>query len=263
VVPVPDWFPSPTNLRFRRTLKQLNAIIYRMIAQRRSQPQERGDLLSILLHARDENDGAGMSDEQLRDEAMTIFLAGHETTANALSWTWYLLTQNPAEENKLLDELTAVLNGRPPTVADLSQLVFTERVLMESMRLYPPAYGFGRIALADCNIGGFRVPRGTNIILCPWVSHRDGRWFDEPLAFRPERWSNELAKRLPRYAYFPFGGGPRICIGNSFAMMEATLILATIAQRYHFRLRPDPPVVPHAYVTLRPGHGIPVTLAKR
>ena len=194
---------------------------------------------------------------------MTLFLAGHETTASALSFMWYLLAQHPEVERKLLDELTAVLRGRPPTVADLPRLVYTERVLLESMRLYPPAYGFGRVAKVDCELGGYRIPRGTTVILCPWVTHRDGRWFDEPLAFRPERWEGDLARKLPRYAYFPFGGGARQCIGNTFAMMEATLVLATIAPRYHFTLLPEPRVVPRAVVTLRPAQGIPMVVSKR
>ena len=224
---------------------------------------QRGDLLSLLLFARDEDDGTGMTDLQVRDEAMTLFLAGHETTASALSFTWYLLAQHPEVEQKLLDELASVLKGQPPTVADVPRLVYTERVLLESMRLYPPAYGFGRVAKVDCELGGYRIPRGTTVILCPWVTHRDGRWFEEPLAFRPERWAGDLARKLPRYAYFPFGGGARQCIGNTFAMMEATLVLATIAPRYHFTLLPEPPVVPRAVVTLRPAQGIPVVVSKR
>jgi cytochrome P450 len=262
-LPLPPSWPTPANLRFKRTMQKLDAIIYRMIAQRRATGEQHNDLMSLLLQARDEDDGTGMTDVQLRDEAMTLFLAGHETTANALSWTWYLLAQHPDVERKLLDELTAVLHGRPPTVADLPRLVYTERVLMESMRLYPPAYGFGRVARVDCELGGYRIPRGTTVILCPWVTHRDGRWFDEPLAFRPERWENDLVKRLPRYAYFPFGGGQRQCIGNGFAMMEATLVVATLAARFNFALRPDPPVTPRAVVTLRPARGIPVVVHKR
>ncbi|HYV34929.1 MAG TPA: cytochrome P450 [Gemmataceae bacterium] len=263
LIPVPDWLPTPANLHFKRTLRQLDAIIYKMIAQRRQSGEDRGDLLSLLLQARDEDDGTGMTDLQLRDEAMTLFLAGHETTANALSWTWYLLAQHPEVETKLLQELDTVLHGLPPTVADLPRLVYCEHVLMEAMRLYPPAYGFGRLAKVDCAIGGYRIPNGTTVILCPWVTHRDARWFDDPLAFRPERWAGDAAKRMPRYAYFPFGGGPRQCIGNAFAMMEATLVLATVAPHYHFTLRPDPPVTPRAVVTLRPAHGIPVVISCR
>jgi cytochrome P450 len=215
------------------------------------------------LQARDEDDGTGMTDRQLRDEAMTLFLAGHETTAGALSFTWYLLAKHPEVERKLLAELTEVLGGRAPTLADLPRLVYTERVLLESMRLFPPAYGFGRVAKVDCELGGYRIPRGTTVIMVPWVTHRDGRWFEEPLQFRPERWAGDLAKRLPRYAYFPFGGGPRLCIGNQFAMMEAMLIIATMAPRYHVELLPEPPVVPRPVVTLRPAQGVPVKVHRR
>jgi cytochrome P450 len=263
VLPLPDWFPTAANLRFKHTVKKLDAIIYQMIAQRRASGQQRGDLLSLLLQARDEDDGTGMTDRQLRDEAMTLFLAGHETTAGALSFTWYLLAQHPEVERKLLAELTTVLGGRTPTLADLPRLVYTEQVLLESMRLFPPAYGFGRVAKVDCELGGYRIPRGTTVIMVPWVTHRDGRWFDAPLQFSPERWAGDLAKRLPRYAYFPFGGGPRLCIGNQFAMMEATLIIAAMAPRYHFELQPEPPVVPRPVVTLRPAHGVPVKVHRR
>jgi cytochrome P450 len=263
VLPLPLGFPTPTNLRFNRTLKKLNAVIYKMITQRRRSQAEGDDLLSLLLHARDEDDGTGMTDRQLRDEAMTLFLAGHETTASALSFTWYLLAQHPAVEQKMLDELTSVLNGRTPTVADLPRLVYTERVLLESMRLYPPAFGFGRLAKVDCEIGGYRIPRGTTVIMVPWVTHRDGRWFEQPLEFLPERWAGDFAKRLPRYAYFPFGGGPRLCIGNQFAMMESTLVLATMLPRFHCELLPGAPMVPRPVVTLRPAHGVHVRLHKR
>jgi cytochrome P450 len=263
LLPLPPSFPTPANLRFKRTMKKLDAVVYQLIAQRRQSGERRGDLLSLLLQARDEDDGTGMTDLQLRDEVMTLFLAGHETTANALAWTWYLLAQHPDVDGKLVDELEAVLGGRAPSVADLPRLVYTERVLLESMRLYPPAYAFGRLAKVDCAIAGYRIPRGTTVILCPWVTHRDPRWFDDPLTFRPERWAGDFAKRLPRFAYFPFGGGQRQCIGNQFAMMEAMLVLATVAQHFRFQLCPDPAVVPRAVVTLRPAHGIPALLYKR
>jgi cytochrome P450 len=262
-LPLPTNFPTPANLRFNRTVKKLDQVIYKMIAQRRQSGEQRGDLLSLLLQARDEDDGTGMTDRQLRDEAMTLFLAGHETTASALSFTWYVLAQHPEVERKLLAELTSVLAGRTPTLADLPRLPYTEQVLMESMRLYPPAYGFGRVARVDCELGGYRIPRGTTVILVPWVTHRDGRWFEDPLTFRPERWSGDLAKRLPRYAYFPFGGGPRLCIGNQFAMMEASLIVATVVPHYRFELRPEPPMVLRPVVTLRPAQGLAMKLHKR
>jgi cytochrome P450 len=263
VVPLPLVFPTRVNRRFKRTIRQLDAILFKMIAQRRQADTQRSDLLSLLLQARDEADGTGMTDQQLRDEAMTLFLAGHETTASALSFTLYLLALHPEVEKRLLGELTAVLGGRTATMADLPRLVFTEHVLMEAMRLYPPAYAFGRLAKVDCELGGYLIPRGTTIILSPWLSHRDARWFPDPLAFRPERWEGDLLHKLPRYAYFPFGGGPRLCIGNQFAMTEAMLVLATLVPRCHFELLPDPPVTLRAVVTLRPAQGVPVKLHRR
>ncbi len=260
-IPVPLWLPTPGNVRFRRALRRLDRIVFRLIRQCRAGHGQGDDLLSLLLRATDES--GGMTDRQLRDEVTTLFLAGHETTANALSWTWYLLGRHPEVEAKLLAELNAVLAGRPPEVADLARLPYCEQVVRESLRLYPPAYGFGRVAIHDCEVGGFRVPRGTTVIVSQWVTHRDGRFFDEPLAFRPERWSDELARRLPRYAYFPFGGGPRVCIGSGFALQEAALVLATIVPRFRFDLVPDHPVVPLPVVTLRPRHGILASLRQR
>ncbi len=263
LVPLPDWVPTPANLRSLRSRRRLDAIIYRMIRERRAAGAHGDDLLSLLLQARDEGDGSGMTDLQVRDEAMTLFLAGHETTASALAWTWYLLAVYSEEEAKLLAELREVLGDRQPTVADLPRLVRCERAVTEAMRLYPPAYAFGRLALADVEIGGYRIPRGTVVVACQWVTHRDGRFFEEPEAFRPDRWAGDLAKRLPRFAYFPFGGGQRVCIGSGFAMMEAVLILATVLPRYHFTLVPGHPVAPKAFVTLRPGKGIMAVLHRR
>jgi cytochrome P450 len=216
----------------------------------------------MLMLARDD-EGQSMSEGQLRDEVITLLLAGHETTALALSWTWYLLAQHSDVDTKLAAELRDVLGGRAPTVGDLPQLRYTEQVVTEAMRLYPPAWGFGREALADCEIGGYAIPAGTTIIISPWVSHRDPRYFDQPAEFRPERWSGDFARQLPRFAYMPFGGGPRICIGNRFAMMEAVLILATVAQRFRLRWHGTRPVVPQPSITLRPKGGVWVKLAPR
>jgi cytochrome P450 len=260
---IPRWVPTPMNLRVKRIVRQLDAIIYRFIEQRRRSGVERGDLLSLLLHARDTDDGTGMTDKQLRDEAMTLFLAGHETTALSLSWTWYLLARNPEAEAKLHAELAAVLGGRAPAVADLPRLPYTGRVVQESLRLYPPAYGMGREAIRDCEIGGYPVPKGMTIFLAQWVVHRDPRWYDQPEKFDPDRWADGLEERLPKFAYFPFGGGPRLCIGNTFALMETALVLATVAQRYRLELVPDHPVVPWPSMTLRPKHGIKVVLRRR
>jgi cytochrome P450 len=251
----PTWLPTPRKIRATIATWRLDKIIFRFIAERRASGKDSGDLLSMLLAARDE-DGSRMTDRQLRDEAITIFLAGHETTANALSWTWMLLAQNPDVEAKLHAELDAVLAGRAPSVEDLASLRYTGHVITESMRLYPPAWGMARVAIEDVEIGGYPIPKGCGVSLAQWVVHRDPRWFDAPEQFRPERWEGDLLKRLPRFAYFPFGGGPRQCIGNNFAVMEATLLLATIAQKFRVRLVPGHQVVPMPSITLRPRFGI-------
>ena len=216
----------------------------------------------MLLAAQDE-DGSQMSDQQLRDEAMTLFLAGHETTALLLSWAWYLLAENPSVEAKLHAELTAVLGGRTPTMADLPALNYTDQIVKEVLRLYPPAYAMGRQSLQDIEIGGYRIPAKAQLFFFPYVVQRDPRYFDAPEEFRPERWTEAFVKQLPRYAYFPFGGGPRLCIGNSFATMEAVLILATIAQQFRLTLVPNQIIKPLPSVTLRPERGIKMVLEKR
>jgi cytochrome P450 len=262
-LPVPVWLPTPGNRRLRRAIERLDKIIYGFIKQRRVSGEERGDLLSILLHAQHEDDGSRMTDKQLRDEAMTLFLAGHETTALALSWSWYLIASHSQVEARLVEELRAVVGARFPTAEDLPQLRYHEHVVTEAMRLYPPAYTIGREAIEGCTIGGYRIPEGTTLLLSQWLVHRDARYFEQPEAFRPERWENGLAQRLPKYAYFPFGGGPRLCIGNTFAMMEAVLVLATIAGCYRLTLVPDHPIVPGATFTLRPVHGVKAVLTRR
>jgi cytochrome P450 len=204
-----------------------------------------------------------MTDRQVRDEVMTLFMAGHETTAVALSWTWYLLAQHPEVEARLIEELRAVLGGRAPTAADLPRLRYTEMVVTESMRLYPPAYALGRQAASATEIAGHPLRAGVIVILPTYVVQRDPRWFEEPEAFRPARWEDDGGRRLPRYAYFPFGGGPRLCIGNGFAMMEACLLLAAIAQRFRLALVPGQRVTPTPYVTLRPEPGLRMRLARR
>jgi cytochrome P450 len=204
-----------------------------------------------------------MTDRELRDEVVTLFLAGHETTALALSYSFYLLATHPEAEARLSAELAEVLRGRPPTSADVPRLRYAEWVAKESMRLYPPAPSIGREAINDCEIGGYHVPKGTQIGLMQWVVHRDPRWFDEAEAFRPERWDNDLAKRLPRGAYFPFGDGPRVCIGNHFAMMETVLILATVLQRYRLELAPGYKLELFPSITLRPKHGVQVVVRER
>jgi len=259
---VPLWVPTPRNLRAKLGVHRLEKVIYRIISARRASGRDTGDLLSILLQVQDE-DGTRMSDRQLRDETITLFLAGHETTANTLSWSWWLLAQNPAVEKKFHEELDGVLGGRIPTVEDLPKLNYLNHVLTESLRLYPTAWGMARLANEEHEIAGYPVHPGYGVAFAQWVVHRDPRWYDAPLEFRPERWENGLAKRLPRFAYFPFGGGPRQCIGNTFALMEASVVLATIGQKFRFRLVPGHKVTPLASITLRPKDGIQVKLETR
>jgi cytochrome P450 len=249
-------------LRFLSALRRLDKITYGIINERRSSSTDTGDLLSMLLHFQDE-EGNRMSDKQLRDEVVGMFFAGYETTANALSWTWYLLSQHPKRETRLLRELQEVLGKRVPTVEDLPRLRYTDMVIKESMRLYPPAWNISRIAIEECEIGGYRVLAGTRLLMSQWVMHRDPRFFENPEVFDPERWGDGFAERTPKYAYFPFGGGPRQCIGNSFAMMQATVVLATIAQRYRPKLVPGQRVIPQPSITLRPAGGMKMLLKKR
>jgi len=255
-------FLSPAR---HRATQDLNQIIDGIIRERRASAEQRNDLLSTLLQVRDA-DGKPMSDAQLRNEVMTLFLAGHETTALSLSWTCFLLAQHPEVEAKLVDELRAVLGGdREPTPEDVPRLRYTEMVLKESMRLYPAVWGIGRRAIADCEIGGYRVTAGTNIFIFQSLTQRDPRFFSNPDTFEPERWREDAVRsgKIPRFAFFPFGGGPRVCVGASFAMLEATLLLAMIQRRFHFDLVPGHPVEPMPSVTLRPKHGIRVTLHRR
>lgn len=265
MIRLPMAVPTPTNLRLKRAKGRLDRIIYGIIAARRASKEERGDLLSMLIAATDpvEEGGAGMTDLQLRDEAMTLFMAGHETTANTLAWIWFLLSTHPEVEAKLHAELDEVLPNRPPTFDDLPRLSYSEKVVTEALRLYPTVWLLGREAVEPTEVGGYPVPTGTTVYMPQWVIHRDARFFEDPLSYRPERWAEGLAKKIPRYAYFPFGGGPRICIGNAFAMMEATLLLATIARRYKIQVVHPEKVVPLPTMTLRPVGGIEVALVER
>ena len=259
---VPLWVPTPRNIRAELGIRRIEKIIYRIIAERRAGGHDAGDLLSMMLAARDE-DGSRMTDRQLRDETITLFLAGHETTANALAWTWWLLAQNPQAENKFHEELDGVLGGRHPSLEDLPKLAYMNNALTESLRLYPPAWGIARLAAEDHELAGYPVHPGMGVAFAQWVVHRDPRWFDAPEEFRPERWECGLARQLPRFAYFPFGGGPRQCIGNAFALMEAGLLLATIGQKFRFRLVPGHRVTPLASITLRPRSGIRAVVEAR
>jgi cytochrome P450 len=257
---LPD-FLAPSR---RRAINDLNRIIEGILRERRASNRPHGDLLDMLLQMRD-SEGRPMNDAQLRDEVMTLFLAGHETTAIALSWAFFLIAENPCVEARLIEELHTVLGDREPTADDLPLLRYTEMILKESMRLYPAVWGIGRRAIADCRIGGYRVPAGTNIFIFQFLTQRDERFFPNADKFDPERWRDDpvRSRKIPRFAYFPFGGGPRVCVGASFAMLEATLLLAMIQQKCHFELVPGHAVEPVASVTLRPKNGIRVTVHRR
>ncbi len=245
--------------KFVRAKALLDKTIYDIIARRRETGEDKGDVVSMLLAARDE-DGSALSDVQVRDQLMTLLAAGHETTANALTWTFYLLSQNPEERDKLLAELHSVLNGRSPTVEDLARLPYLEMVVKESMRLFPPAWIMGRRAIEDYDLEGYHLPAGSFVLLSPWVIHHKAEYFAEPQRFWPERFDPEKGEEQPPFAYFPFGAGPRMCIGSTFAMMEVRLLLATILQRYSPRLAPGHPVVPRPMVTLRSRFGMCMVL---
>jgi cytochrome P450 len=249
--------------RIRRARIELDEIVYALIADRRRSPRDRGDLLSMLLTAQDEDDGLRMTDQQFRDEAMTLFLAGHETTSNALAWTWYLLSRAPGVEARLHEEIDRVLRGRRPSPDDLPALPFVDQVITESMRLYPPAWIIGRRAIEDYRVGDYLVPSRSIVVVSPYVLQRDPRFFADPLAFKPERWTPAFKAALPPFAYFPFGGGTRRCIGESFAWMELGLIVATIAQQWRFERLPDHEPVPQPGVTLRMKHGLKMTARRR
>jgi cytochrome P450 len=246
--------PTPRNRRLHAAIRSLDRVVYAIINERRQRNTDTGDLLSMLLLARDEETGEGMNDRQLRDEVMTLLLAGHETTANALTWMWYLLSQHPDVEARLHAELDEVLGGNLPTVDHLPDLQYTHMMIQEALRLYPPVFGFGRKAIGEDVLGGYYVPANTLIWLSPYVTHRHPDFWEHPEAFDPERFSPEHAANRPHYAHYPFGGGPRLCIGSNLAMMEAQLITATVAQRYRPRLVPGHPVEPQ--VLLRPVSGI-------
>ena len=255
------YFPLPAMARVRRAARLLNELVYAIVRKRRATNCDTGDLLSMLLQAEDE-DGSRMTDQQLRDEAITFLLAGHETTALSLTWTWYLLSQHPEVQYKLREELRQVLDGNVPQAKDLIRLPYTERVVKESMRLYPPAWGVARTVVKDCEIGGYHIPVGANIVASQWVMHRDPRYFADPEQFEPDRWTDN-SLRLPKFAYFPFGGGPRVCIGAAFAMLEATLLLATIAQQVELQLVSGQQIAPIPSITLRPDKGVRMIVHRR
>jgi cytochrome P450 len=255
---LPDWFPSGENLRFRRAVRTLDEVIQTMIHQRRALPEMPDDLLTTLLTACDEN-GQGLDERQVRDEVITLLIAGHETVASALTWTWYLLSLHPEIRAQMEEEVSRVLDGRTPQPADLPRLETTRRIFMEALRLYPPAWLITRSAIAEDEILGFRIPAEALIILSPFTLHRHAQFWQQPETFNPDRFTSEYQTR---YSYIPFGGGPHLCIGNNFAMIEAQLILAITAQRFRFDLLPDITVEPEPLVTLRPKHGLPIQIKK-
>ncbi|MBX3275133.1 MAG: cytochrome P450 [Sandaracinaceae bacterium] len=260
VIAPPESWPTPANLRFARHREVLDETVASIIRQRRARPGEGDDLLSMLLETVDEETGESMDDRQLRDEVMTIFLAGHETTANALSWTFYLLGKHPEVARRLREELRAVLGGRPPTADDYRALEYTRMVFSEAMRLYPPAWILARAPRVDTELGGYLLEGGSRMFISPWVVHRHPDVWPDPEGFDPERFRDP--KAIDPFAFFPFGGGRRMCIGQGFAMLEGVLILASLAQRFHLELVPGHPVAPEAMVTLRPKHGVRVVARK-
>ncbi|MEM9453318.1 MAG: cytochrome P450 [Myxococcota bacterium] len=274
---LPGWVPNPARARMRRAVQQLDDLVYGLIDERRAAmgaAVERGardlprdlphDLLQAMVEAVDEEgDQGSLSRQEVRDELVTLFLAGHETTSHALSWTFLLLSRNPGQRARLHEELDAVLAGRAPTFDDLEALTLTERVMYESMRLYPPAFVLARRAIEDTEVGGYFVPAGSEVVVWTWMTHRDPRWYPAPLVFRPDRFGPEARAARPRMAYLPFGGGPRACIGSMFSLVESRLVLATIARRFELELLPGARVKTRPSITLAPRHGLPMRLRRR
>jgi cytochrome P450 len=268
LMPFSQWLeklPLPSVRRFERARDRLDKTVYRLIAERRASGRDSGDLLSMLLLSQDEEGESrqGLTDKQVRDEALTLLLAGHETAANALIWTWYLLSQNPDAEAKLYAELDRVLGGRLPVLDDLPQLRYTEGVFAEALRLYPPAWAIGRRAKQEFSVGEYKIPARSIVLMSPWVVHRDARWFSDPLKFAPERWQTAEIETRPKFSYFPFGGGARLCIGERFAWMEGVLVIAVIASRWRLRMAPGQQVDTQARITLRPKYPMRMIVEQR
>jgi cytochrome P450 len=255
ILDVPANWPSRRNLRFRRALRRLDAVVYRILRQQQPAPADSANLLSLLLHARDEETGQGMTEEQLRNEVLTLLLAGHETTANALTWTWYLLSKHPGVARQVRAELVELLGDRVPAAEDLPKLAGTTRVIQEALRLYPPIWVMERRALADDVIAGYHIPAGSTVVICPYVTHRHREFWENPEGFDPDRFLSG-----PPQAYLPFGLGQRLCIGNHFALMEARVIVAMVLRAFRLDLVPGFPVVPKPGITLRARHGLLMTL---
>ena len=260
---LPPVVPTPRNRKFTRALKVLDQTIYAIIRERRASGEDKPDLLSMLMNARDEDTGEGMDDHTLRNEVAVMLFAGHETTAATLTWAFYLLSQHPEAEQHLHAELSEVLAGRSPTLDDLPKLRFNRMVIEEALRMYPPAWSMSRQSVAEDELGGYRLPAGSSFNVCINNVHYDPRFWDHPERFDPERFLPERSADRPHFAYLPFGGGPRLCIGNQFALTEAQLVLASVAQRYQLRLVPGHPVQPNPIFVLRTSHGLPVTAHRR
>ena len=257
---LPDWVPLDDSRRYVEGVDALDAFVAETVARRRESAEVRSDLLNMLLSARDE-DGSAMSPAQIRDEAINLFVGGFDTPSLAIAWTWYLLAQHPHIAQRVTAEVDSVLGNRDPDSADLAKLAFTQMVLKESMRLYPPAWLLGREAIKDTELGGIAISKGSTVLISQWVMHRDSRYFDQADEFRPNRW--ESAPALPRFVYFPFGAGPRVCIGAAFATMECTFVVAMMARRFRFAMATDKPVEPIATMTLRPRGGMPARVTPR
>ncbi|MCI0394801.1 MAG: cytochrome P450 [Chloroflexi bacterium] len=256
----PEYVPTPHNRRVRRVARELDEIVYSIIHKQGEAGEGEGNLLSVLQSALDEKTGEGMSKQQLRDEVLVLLLAGHETTTYALGWTWYLLSKHPGELRRLRAELKAVLNGQMPTLEDLPRLTYTEQVIKEAIRLYPPTWAITRASIADDVVGGYHIGANALIFVSPYVTHRHPDFWENPERFDPERFSTARCAERARYAYIPFGGGPRHCIGSDMAMMEAIMVVAMVAQKYDLQLAPGYPVRLKPLVTLRPEAGIYMTM---
>jgi cytochrome P450 len=263
IVPVPDWVPTPGHLRFRRAKKVLDDAVNELIEQRRRDNREGKDLLSLMMRARDEETGAVFTDDLLRDDALTFFAAGHETTAQSLKWSFYMLSRHPEVGQKVYDEARRVLEGRTPTFKDVGQLEYTKMVIQEVMRLWPPVWLMDREAVAEDELDGYPVAPGTQVAFSQWIMHRHPDYWENPEGFDPERFSPEHSAGRPHGVYFPFGIGPRVCIGNTFSLLEMQLIIPMILQRYRLDVMPSPPVVPKPTFTLRPMYGVPVRAIPR
>jgi cytochrome P450 len=263
IVEVPLRVPTPRNVAYREAMRSLDSVVYGLIAERRKKPGGDDDLLSMLIETRDEATGEAMTDAQLRDEVMTLFLAGHETTANALAWTFYLLSKHPAERRRLEAEVDAVLGDRTPTFEDLAQLTRTKMTIDESMRIFPPVWIFGRTALGDDFVRGYRIPKGSFVGVSPYLLHRHPSYWKNPAGFDPDRFDATASAGRHKYAYLPFGGGPRVCIGNHFALMEAQVVLSILSRRFRVELAPGARVELEPLITLRPKGGIAATPQRR